>query len=330
MRWFERLVLAAGLATLAGLLWHLDAAAVVRQVAAVGWGFALIIPFQLFDHVLNALGWRFCFAGEDARRAPFWRLVMVRVAGDGVNYLTPSASVAGEFIRPVMLGGTLPAEARNTSVAVAKLSQAIGQGLFIFLGLVLAVQGRLDFLTPGQRAAGLAAAGLTMGLAALALAVLSTPPAPGVRFWQAQGAFGPVRVLMRRYLVAHPVRFAFSLLFFALGYAWGALEVLLICHFMGLEVSLVTALAVETLSNIVDAVMFMVPAKVGTQEGGKALIFKGLGYTAAEGLAFGLVRHLREFCWAGTGFLMYAWHRRRALARGLPLPEARPSAPTPL
>ena len=54
-------------------------------------------------------------------------------------------------------------------------------------------------------------------------------------------------------------------------------EIMLICYFMGLEISPIQALAVETLSNVVDALMFMVPAKVGTQEAGKVAIFKALG-----------------------------------------------------
>lgn len=331
MRLFERLVLIVGLATLAGLLYHFDPAAVWRQISAIGWGFALIIPFQICDHLLNALGWRFCFEAKDAARVPFRSLVFVRVAGDGVNYLTPSASVAGEFIRPAMLSGSLGAEARNASVAVAKFSQALAQGIFIFLGLLLVVRGHLDFLTPLQRAAGLGAAAMTMLLSALALFVLATPPGPGVRPWQAQGAFAPVRLLMRQYLRRHPARFALSLACFVLGYAWGALEVMLICHCMGLKIELWTALSVEILSNVIDSLMFMVPGKVGTQEGGKVLIFKGLGYAPADGLAFGLIRHLRELFWAGAGFALYAWHRRRALAREAAVtPGLSPPGPAPL
>ena len=64
------------------------------------------------------------------------------------------------------------------------------------------------------------------------------------------------------------------------------------------------ALAVEIFSNIVDSMMFFVPAKVGTQEAGKTAIFHLLGYRAGQGLAFGLIRHTREVIWSSAGFLI--------------------------
>ena len=69
----------------------------------------------------------------------------------------------------------------------------------------------------------------------------------------------------------------------------------------------------------------IVPAKIGTQEAGKTAIFAGLGLPASKGLAFGLVRHVRELAWAAAGFAVYAWDRRRRASRpapdGCPLPE---------
>ena len=130
-----------------------------------------------------------------------------------------------------------------------------------------------------------------------------------------------------RYLRAHPGRFALSTFFFMMGFAWGAWEVLVICFFLGLRVDLITALCVEVLSVVVDSVFIMVPAKIGTQEAGKIAIFAGLGLPAARGLAFGLVRHVRELSWAAAGFLIYAWDRRRRLIAPIPAAPALPEGP---
>ncbi|MBI3553299.1 MAG: flippase-like domain-containing protein [Elusimicrobia bacterium] len=89
MKTLQRLIVLAGLATIGVLLWRLNPTAVWGQVSSVGWGFLAILPFQIFDHMLNALGWRYAFGAEDAGDLPFWLLVKVRIAGDGVNYLTP-------------------------------------------------------------------------------------------------------------------------------------------------------------------------------------------------------------------------------------------------
>jgi hypothetical protein len=128
----------------------------------------------------------------------------------------------------------------------------------------------------------------------------------------------PVRALLASYLKRHPVRMLGSIAFFMFGYAWGAAEVWLICRFLGFPIGLDTAFSVEFLSNLVDALAFWVPAKLGTQEGGKTAIFAGLGLSPATGFAVGLIRHVREVCWAGLGLGLYAAHQRRvrASARG--------------
>lgn len=328
MSWLKRLVLAAGLATFCYLLWHFDPRLVWAEVAGFGWAFAVVIPFQLFDHAINAQGWRFAFRPEDAGRVPLWKLIYVRVAGDGVNYLTPSANIGGEFVRPAMLGPVASPEARITSVVLAKFTQALGQACFIVSGMLLLIHGKLDFLGPAQKAAALTFTGLTAGSVLLAIWVLTHPGRLGDRVWALAARLGNVREPLRRFVADHPWRLVLSAFFFGLGYAWGAFEVWLICFFMGVPMDLRTAFAVEVLSNVVDSAMFMVPAKVGTQEAGKTAIFAGLGLPARQGLAFGLIRHVRELVWAAMGLGLYALHRRRpeAATPGSPLPPAEPAS----
>src|SRR5258708_6491431 len=96
---FTRLVLLLGTATFLYLLFTFDPARVWGRFTAFGWGFAALLPFQILDHMLNATGWKLAFPPENAGGAGFWDLVRVRIAGDGVNYLTPSAQIGGEFVR---------------------------------------------------------------------------------------------------------------------------------------------------------------------------------------------------------------------------------------
>jgi hypothetical protein len=321
---FERLILAAGFLTIGWLLWHFEPRKVWEMVSQVGLvGFLAILAFQILDHAVNAVGWRFAFSADEAGKVPLWTLIKARVAGDGVNYLTPSGQIAGELIRPGMLGDAVSDEVKNTSVLVAKLSQAMGQAIFIVAGIVFVVTGKLDFLQGGQRLAGIGASTLIfLGVAATMWLLAADIELP--KFFLRWPALAAMRAQMRGYLKRHPVRFMLSVVFFILGYAWGALEVLLICRFMGLDMPASTALAVEILSNAIDSVMFMVPAKMGTQEGGKTAIFHGLGYPAGAGLAFGLIRHVREILWASAGLWLYAVSRR---SKGLPASLPKPPAP---
>lgn len=323
------MVIAVGLATLAYLLWRFDPRAVWTELRAVGAGLLLILALQVFDHALNAQAWRFAFRKEDARLLPLWRLMLARVAGDGVNYLTPSASIAGEFIRPGMIADLSPPETRIASVVLAKLAQALGQAVFIVSGLLLILQGRLDFLGWRQKALGLGATGLIACGVLAAFYALTSRGRLGDWLWGFAKAFAPgVRENLGRFVSRHPVRLSLSVFFFVLGYAWGALEVMLICHFMGAPLDLRTAMSVEVLSNLIDSALFMVPAKIGTQEAGKTAIFLGLGLPPHQGLALGIIRHVRELAWASAGLLIYALHRRGKLLP--PQPKPRPRPPTPV
>lgn len=309
-RAFTTFVLLAGSFTFFYLLWAFDPARVWSDLRGFGWGFAVVLPFQLLDHALNAWGWRLAFPPAAAAQTRFWDLVRVRVAGDGVNYLTPSGNIAGEFVRPAMLHAELPMDVRIASVFTAKAAQAAGQALFILLGLAYVMLGRVSVISTARLLWGGAAVTLILGGVVFCVwAVAHRPPAwLNARFPKLGAGLGPVGGQLRGYLAEHPGRLAGSTLVFMLGYAWGALEIWLIARFLGLPLPLHTALAVEFLSNLIDAMAFMVPAKIGTQEAGKAAIFKGLGLPAGTGFSLGLIRHVRELAWAGLGLTLYAAH----------------------
>lgn len=323
-RWFTYLVLALGSATFLYLLWSFGPLAVWGRLRSFGWGFTLVIPFQIFDHMLNALGWRFAFAQDRVASVPFWRLVKVRVAGDGVNYLTPSGNIAGEFVRPAMMDGCVPEDVMVTSVLVAKAAQAAGQALFVLFGLVWLLQGRLYAFQGRQALWATLSMALILGAVCFGVALLAAehPEWLKRRFPAALASSAGVRGRLRDYLRLHPGRLAASTFYFMLGYAWGAAEIWLITRLLGFPLAAGTALAVEVLSNVVDAMMFMVPAKIGTQEAGKTAIFAGLGLPAELGFTVGFIRHARELIWAGAGFAVYAAHERATRAR-LGAPQGR-------
>lgn len=315
--WFTRLVLVLGTATFLLLLWKFDPARIWDHLRAFGWGFAALLPFQIFDHMLNAVGWKLAFPPEISGGVRFWDLVRVRIAGDGVNYLTPSANIGGEFVRPGMLDSALSDDQKVTSVLVAKVTQSVGQAFFILSGLGYLIHAKLfDFAGRQATYGAVGVGGILFGLVVGVSLLIMEPPAWFARrFPAAVETSAGVRGLLKSYLRSHPVRMLGSIFFYMVGYAWGAAEVWLICHFLGLRISLETAFSIEFLSNLVDALAFWVPAKIGTQEAGKTAIFAGLGLHAEMGFTLGVVRHVRELCWAGMGLALYAAHQRRAAVK---------------
>lgn len=311
MKRFERVILGVGVAALLVILWKVDASAVLALVAQVRWGLVFVIAQEIVAHVFNAYGWRFAFPPKAAASFHILELIKLRVAGDAVNYLTPSATIAGEVARTAMLNDSEGAEVRASSVLVAKVTQALAQLLLVLGGITLFAT-RLPMLDGREHLAYGSVGLLLAALLGTGLWEARRPPPKGAPSgreisWKDLRAMGH---WLRYHYRQHPVRFAASTLFFLLGYLWGAFEAYWICHFIGLPVAVTTAFLIELLSLCIDGIFFMVPAKVGTQEGGKTAIFAALGLPAHAGFAFGVVRHLRELAWSVGGLALCTAHAR--------------------
>ena len=322
-RGLELACLALGVAVLAGTLWIIGLDTLVRDLSLIGWGLAVILLVESLSVVLNTGGWALAFPRGE-RTVGLCRLLAARLAGDAINYLTPSATVGGELLRVRLLGRDMPASLRWASVAVAKVGQSVAQAVFIFLGLALVVP-RLTALSPwlGRLPEVTAVVAGAAALAAAAAFVWTV----GRGFWATmRGALarvrlgrllptswaGPGRDLDAALTRLGPWRVAASLGCFVLGWAVGAAEIYLILYWVGDAVDWRTAVALETGAVLIDGILFFVPAKVGTQEGGKVVLFAALGLSPARGLTVGIVRRIRELTYAGVGLLALAWLGTRA------------------
>jgi putative membrane protein len=305
----EWCLLAAGVILFAFLVRELGPATVLANLQLVGWGIFPIIAQEFLAYNANTLGWWAAFPNpRPAIRYP--RLLAARMAGDAVNYTTPTATLGGEFVRTRLLRGLAPTTPVVASVAVAKLSQTIGQIGFIVVGLAIVLDETP--LPPAIRH------GLLAGLAVFSLLAL------GLLLAQRRGMFAPLLRFAHRlglpnraphlsrslqHLDEEIARFhgnangAFlvSATCFFVGWTVGVLEIYLILLFLDVPVTWHRAVTIEVLSVAIDGMLFFVPAKAGTQEGGKVLIFTLLGLDPAKGLALGIVRRIRELTWAMIG-----------------------------
>src|SRR5690349_17849917 len=126
VRVLERVLLVAGIALFAFLIWELGPQTVLANLRLVGWGIVLIIGQEIVAYLANTLGWLAAFAPPRPHLG-FGRMVAARMAGDAVNYVTPTATIGGEFVRLRMLRGHADETELMASVTIAKLTQTIGQ-----------------------------------------------------------------------------------------------------------------------------------------------------------------------------------------------------------
>jgi Lysylphosphatidylglycerol synthase TM region len=324
-RGIELVCLALGVAVLMGTMWMIGLETLVRDLRLVGWGLLAILLVESLSVALNTGGWALAFpTGERAVSAH--RLMAARLAGDGVNYLMPSATIGGELLRVRLLGHHMPASLRWASVSVAKVGQSVAQAVFILLGLAL-VLPRFATFSPWRGWFPVVTAVVAGAMAvAVGAGFLWTV---GHGFWATtRGALGrmglggvlppswagPGRDLDAALARLGSWRAVASLGCFVLGWAVGAAEIYVILRWLSAPVNWQMALAIETGSVLIDGILFFVPAKIGTQEGGKVLLFAALGLNPARGLTVGVVRRIRELAYAGLGLVALSWLSARPTA----------------
>ena len=316
-RRLDRLLFAGGVGLFLYLLFEFGAEEVWQNLRLAGWGIVLVIAQEFGAYVANTAGW---WAAFRSPRPPIPRLALLeaRIIGDAVNYLTPTAGIGGEFVRAHHLRRYASMTALAASVSVAKLTQFAGQLLFLAIGLLLVL--------PAMELPETTRDALTLGTVMVLLLVVA------LLIVQRRGVFAPLLGAARRLgivrehvglgerlarLDAEIARYhidggfaaLWSTLAFALGWAIGLVEMALLLWLLGIEVTVSRVVAIEVLSIAFDSLLFFVPAKAGTQEAGKVVIFTVLGLDPAKGLALGILRRIRELSWAGLG--IWLWWRDR-------------------
>jgi uncharacterized membrane protein YbhN (UPF0104 family) len=321
----------AGIGLLVMLVGEVGGATLVAHLRVVGWGIALVVGQEILAHVANTYGW---WAAFPQPRVPvaFRHLLAARIAGDAVNYVTPTATVGGELVRVRLLRRHAPTGDVAASVAVAKLSQTVGQAGFVVLGVAL-VLGTLPMPRAVRLGLVVGATGWAAFVGALIVIQRRGMFGPLVRLGEQLGWGGRLGALRERLLHldrqvagvhgAANGAFAVSSAWFLVGWVLGILDVYVMLWLLRLPASVWLATVIEVLSVALDAALFFVPAKIGTQEGGKVLVFSLLGLDPAAGLALGVLRRIRELAWAGVGLALLS-HRHLPWRRPARAVESQP------
>lgn len=298
-----------GAALLVGVIIDNGPRTILASIEQLSWRLAVIVCFPgALVALLDALGWRFAF---DRDRVPFSRLFCSRLAGEAFNMTT--GGLSGEAVKVWLLRRWIALADATSSVVVAKTTITLAQVLFLLVGIVLSWQmPSVSSLVLGLR---VLLALEVMGLCVFMLAQTRGIFARGGHLLRWIGLPIPSGLdriddaligfyRHRRYRLGLSIAFHFA--------AWllGSVESYLILRFLGLPVSFLMATIIETFGASIRFATFMIPASVGAMEGGFAAIFATLGLGSAAGVAFTLVRRIREASWIAIGLIAFVVMRQ--------------------
>ncbi len=273
----------------------------------------LLLPYGLVSY-LGAVSWKYLLPDKTTRPS-LNRLFSLRLAGDSLNQLTPTASVGGEAFKVLHLKESgVPWEEATASVVIQKAIGVLSLVLYVFLGLTLAAS-LLDISLLGLGMLSLSA--FVLGAAALAFLILQrrSPCVSGIRLLE-KFHLCPSRLKAKEQELAgldscienfyqqYPAQGILAFLLFFLSWLCHGIEVYLVFWLFGHPISPGVAICMDALVMLIAALGFMIPASAGIQDGGAILVSLGLNLGATLGGAFAIMRRLREAFWLSLGLLL--------------------------
>jgi glycosyltransferase 2 family protein len=318
MRRVETILIVLSLAFYAWFLARFGPVQILSYLRLAGWGLALTISLEAVARFVNTIGWRVTIY-DCPPSLGMAQLFFVRIAGEAIDYITPAAQVGGEFIMAMMVRHKLRMSFGLTTVVVAALAEVVGQIGFITLAILIS----LNMIPAGVRLFWPIAGGFAIALSLAAgffwvqqkrpFSHLSRAAASlhisGVHSEQIGVAADEADGLLLDFYVDHRTRFLIATLCYLVAWSLGPVEIYLLLYLLHQPDSLRIALLVEGVGLLLERATFLIPAKLVSQEGGKALILAMLGYRAGVGFALGFLRRVKEMVWVLLGLLSLMIHR---------------------
>ena len=288
----------AGLLGAAYLIFYVGFDAVLSAALSVGWGgFALLCLYGLCNFALLGMAWFLIVPPYRWRGALTfgWSRAVRDSAGDVLPFSQLGGMVVGA--RAAILRGVGKSRA-FASMVVDVTMEMLAQIVFIITGLVI-----LTLHLPGGTQKPLVETtiiGILMGiLAALAFFVLqrkgfSVLERIAERFVPSAAAHAGALDKAINKIHAEPLRMAGGFAVHVLGWLAGAFGTWLALLLIGSPLSFLDAVAIESLIGAARSAAVFVPAAIGIQEAGYAVLVPLFGLPADIGIAVSLLKRARE------------------------------------
>ncbi len=292
-----RLSIIVGGLLIVALVAYVGIPEILAAIAQSGWATVEVALFHLATIALPAMAWRLLLD----RKQPLWVIGFARMLREGVNNLIPLAQIGGEVAGARLLAlWRVPVTTAAASIVVDLTTETLAQILFTAAGLGLLAAIGMDGAILTQLAIGLAVAAVLVigfyvaqhyGLFRLLERLLDRLATSAT--WRPLGGLSGLHdQIVRTY--RRPSRTIGSFAWHLAGWVVGAGELWIAFHALGIELSLLQAIALESLVQAVRSVGFFVPMGLGIQEGGYVASAALFGISPELGLTVSLIKRARD------------------------------------
>jgi len=305
-----------GATLFAYLIWQAGPGKLWENVVKLGWGFTWVLALAGVSHLAKAWAWRLTLDNHK-HKISFLRMLGLRLGAEAAGQLGIVGQTFGDSIRVSRLGPEIPRANRLASVS-------LDRGLYIATGIIVLIAGlgaALPMLSHFHALRLFASLFVFVLIAFLLVTLFAlrkrwpvisgsarlSARVPFLRNWM-ENRLVLIESVENTLLDFHhnaPRAFWASFSLNLASHCMAVTEVCLVLWLMGVKFGVFSALVVEAMTKLVNAVGTINPGNFGTFEGVNMLIGKMFGLTGAAGLALGLQGGCGRFSgppWARSAF----------------------------
>ena len=306
------LLLIVGSAIFCTLIYKVGSANIYKYLCLLKWKILFLpLPYTIV-FVLDTLGWKYSLKKTNVT---FRNLFTIRLAGEAINMIIPSANFAGEPLKAYLLKRhNISMLDGIASVVISKAIMTISQIIFVMLGVGFLL---FQLHVSGPRL-----------ISIIVITLLGIPMILFILFIQKRGIFLSFSKLLQKLGIKiafveknvdrlieldknimqfyrhNKKNFYLSFIFYFLGWIAGLIEVLLVLYLLNIPINFLSIYIIESLSTVAKGITSFIPGSMGGQEGGIIMIFLNLKLSASIAITFCILRRLRELIWVASGLVI--------------------------
>ena len=309
---FKFIYLIFGIALLVFIFNKVDFNSFLNELNKLRFSFITILVIYLIGFVLDTYSWKLCIENLINKKLIFHKIFKIRIIGEAFNYIL--FQVGGEPVKAFLLKSKFNIKYKSSisSLILAKTIILFALIIFCFIGL-LSIFYINKFGNNFEKAS-------LIGFVLFTTLIISffivqryklTSRLHGVFKHKLSKKFNSFfkhledteLKIVDFYKTRKKV--FFKILFLNLSnWFFGALELYTIFFLLNQKISFLEAIAIETLVQLVRAMLFFIPSNIGTQEGVFVIVVNILKDSTPLGLAVAVIRRLREIIWISIGLIL--------------------------
>ena len=309
---FKFLYLISGIALLVFIFNKVDFNLFLNELNKLRFSFFAILIIYFIGFILDSYSWQLCIENLIKTKLKLHQIFKIRIIGEAFNYIL--FQIGGEPIKAFLLKNNFGIQYKTSigSLILAKTIILFALIIFCFIGL-LSIFYTNKFGTTFENASliGFALFTFLISLFFIVQRYKLTSKIHNVFKNKLSQEFNKFFKHLQE--TEHKIaefykktkKDFFKILFLNLcNWFFGAFELYTIFFLLNQKISFLEAIAIETLVQLVRAMLFFIPSNLGTQEGVFVLAINVLKDSTPLGLAVAVIRRLREVIWISIGLIL--------------------------